>query len=195
MKKNGLIRIHAKRQYTFHSAKQIYVLRDGRDVLTSYYFHLFCRLKIPQPKAFQNIDDVRNNMPKYLELYFKKKLNNKILWHRHAAYWRPRARIIVRYEDLLDDTYGTSRSVIGKLTGQAVESERLKKAISDNDFTKLSGRRRGQEDQKSFFRKGIREDWKNYFNAESARIFNEHAGSTLIKIGYEKDDSWVFQCN
>ena len=40
-------------------------------------------------------------------------------------------------------------------------------------------------------RKGIVGDWKNYFNKEAREIFNHYAGDQLIKLGYEKDRSWV----
>jgi hypothetical protein len=40
-------------------------------------------------------------------------------------------------------------------------------------------------------RKGIAGDWKNNFSEEAKQVFHAYAGSELIKMGYEKDDSWV----
>ena len=47
------------------------------------------------------------------------------------------------------------------------------------------------EEAKSFIRKGIAGDWKNKFSPEACEMFNKYAGGALIKVGYEKDDSWV----
>ena len=58
-------------------------------------------------------------------------------------------------------------------------------------FKKLSkGRTRGQEDPTSFFRKGIAGDWRNVFTEQDKVLFKKEAGDLLIRLGYEKDDSW-----
>ncbi len=191
---NSVVRLHIGHQYTYNTSKQLYMLRDGRDVLTSYYFHLFYRLQIPELKCFQNIEDVKKNMPKFLTMYFNKKLNNKNVWHLHILYWLSKCKIVIRYEDLLNNTYETLENLIEKIdNNQGVES-RLNEAIHENDFEKLSKRKRGEENRISFCRKGIIGDWKNYFNKESARIFNDYAGTTLVNLGYEKNDSWIYRC-
>ncbi|MFX0142149.1 MAG: sulfotransferase domain-containing protein [Candidatus Hodarchaeota archaeon] len=194
MKKKGIVRIHPRYQYTGKSSNQIYVLRDGRDVLTSYYFHMFYRLEISQSKYFEDINNIKANMSKYLEMYYRNKLNNKIIWDSHVIYWTKIVKHIVRYEDLLVDTFGTVKRLIEEMQEKSVDERKLKSAIEKNDFKKLSGRTKGEEDSKSFFRKGISGDWKNYFNNKSARIFNKFSGATLIKFGYEDDDSWVSRC-
>ncbi len=43
----------------------------------------------------------------------------------------------------------------------------------------------------SFLRKGIAGDWRNYFNKEAREILHHYAGRELIRLGYEKDASWV----
>jgi hypothetical protein len=55
----------------------------------------------------------------------------------------------------------------------------------------MAGRKRGEEDQFSFLRKGIVGDWRNHFSAEAAVVFDAHAGSALIELGYEPDRSWI----
>jgi len=192
---NSVVRLHNRHQYTYNNlSKQLYMLRDGRDVLTSYYFHLFYRLQIIESQNFQNIEDIKKNMPKYLDLYFNKKLGNKNVWHSHVLYWLPKIKIVVRYEDLLNNTYETLKNLIEKIDNNHAVEFRLNEAIHENNFKKLAKRERGKENRMSSYRKGIIGDWENYFNKESARIFNDYAGTTLVNLGYEKDDSWIYRC-
>lgn len=193
-KRNGIVRLHGRHQYTYNNSKQIYILRDGRDVLTSYYFHLFKRLKIKQANYFKDIDDVKINMPQYLSLYFNKKLDNKNVWHLHVSYWIPKLKIVVKYEDLSKNSYETVKNVLMRLYSTHIDEKRLRKIIANHSFEKVANRQPGQEKRDRFHRKGIIGDWKNYFNRESAEIFNFYAGKTLIEIGYEKDSSWVTKC-
>ncbi|MDZ7775706.1 MAG: sulfotransferase domain-containing protein [Bacteroidales bacterium] len=48
-----------------------------------------------------------------------------------------------------------------------------------------------KNNDKSFLRKGISGDWKNYFSKEACKVFNDFAGKELIKWNYEKDSSWI----
>jgi hypothetical protein len=34
-------------------------------------------------------------------------------------------------------------------------------------------------------------DWANHFTPESAQVFQDKAGTALIRLGYEPDDGWV----
>ncbi len=191
LRKGDLVRIHAPRQYARKTKNQVYVLRDGRDVLTSFYFHLFIRLKIPQAKEFIDVTQVRLNMPKYLEMYFKKQLGNKTTWVEHTECWLKYEIPIVRYENMLENSINTLSPVLEYITEKPVNETRLRYAIDKNKFEKVAGRRRGEENPESFHRKGIKGDYVNYFNHEAGEIFNYYAGRQLIELGYEKNDFWV----
>ena len=58
-------------------------------------------------------------------------------------------------------------------------------------FENQSKRVAGNENINSFMRKGIIGDWKNSFTQASKELFAEYAGNELIKLGYEKDYSWI----
>jgi len=63
--------------------------------------------------------------------------------------------------------------------------------IYQNRFQKKSGgRKRGQENKKNHFRKGIAGDWKNHFNKEHRKYFKKKFNDLLVKLGYEKDSNW-----
>lgn len=66
----------------------------------------------------------------------------------------------------------------------------LRKAIDAQSFQKLAGRKRGQEDPKSHYRKGVAGDWVNYLTGANKELFKERWGQLLIDLGYEKDLSW-----
>ena len=63
--------------------------------------------------------------------------------------------------------------------------------VNKNEFSRLAGgRKEGQENMKSHYRKGIPGDWKNHFNEEHKKFFKENYNRLLVKLGYEKDDKW-----
>jgi hypothetical protein len=68
---------------------------------------------------------------------------------------------------------------------------RLKEVSEKYSFKNQARRDPGEEKKSSFLRKGIAGDWRNYFNKETRAVFQEYAGKELIRLGYEKDDSWV----
>jgi hypothetical protein len=58
-------------------------------------------------------------------------------------------------------------------------------------FEKLAkGRKKGDENFRSHYRKGQAGDWKNHFNDQHKAVFKEKYGDLLIKLGYEKDNNW-----
>ena len=58
-------------------------------------------------------------------------------------------------------------------------------------FKKLSGgRKAGQENTNSHYRKGKRGDWRNHFSEAHKVVFKEKYGDLLIKLGYETDKNW-----
>jgi hypothetical protein len=63
--------------------------------------------------------------------------------------------------------------------------------VYENRFSKLAaGRKSGQEDVTSHYRKGKSGDWKNHFNDAHKAFFKEHYNDLLVKLGYERDDRW-----
>ena len=72
-----------------------------------------------------------------------------------------------------------------------IHVERLFSIIFEHEFSKKTqGRKKGEEDISSHYRKGVHGDWKNHFNEEHIAYFKEHYNDVLVKLGYEKDDNW-----
>lgn len=66
----------------------------------------------------------------------------------------------------------------------------LRETIAAQSFQKLAGRKPGQEDPKSHYRKGVAGDWQNYLKDENKALFKERWGQLLIDLGYETDLNW-----
>jgi hypothetical protein len=63
--------------------------------------------------------------------------------------------------------------------------------IYQNRFKqKTQGRKHGEEDVKSHYRKGVAGDWINHLNEKHRKYFKKHYGDLLIKLGYEKTSAW-----
>ncbi len=65
-------------------------------------------------------------------------------------------------------------------------AERLLGIVWANDFAKKTGgRRAGEENLVSHYRKGEAGDWRNHLEMAHIDYFNEHYGDVLTGLGYE----------
>lgn len=85
---------------------------------------------------------------------------------------------------------GLHRAKFSSLKLSGVPREFLDDVIAKQAFQKLAGRTKGQEDQKSHYRKGVAGDWVNYLQGANKDLFKERWGQLLIDLGYEKDLNW-----
>lgn len=187
-----------------------YIYRDGRDVLTSFFFH---RLRIARTSSDPRSRRVRKHLLRLFGEQFEEReagsllaqfidhefcrpaFGSRLNWRDHIARWyapteRPHIAYL-RYEDLLLETTATLSKVIELVTGQPAEPDRVQSTASKFSMEAQTGRRPGEESTEHHVRKGIAGDWKNHFTRECAEIFHRHAGETLIALGYESDDRWI----
>lgn len=178
------------------------IVRDGRDVMISWYYHCFFindryneRLvqRMRQALPFSNYDNIEKNLPDFMRYHFEKCKPLGFHWGAFVDNWYGKVPYLVLYERMLADPYAEVSMAIKKVLNVEVNEEKLAGAISKFSFEKLSGRHQGEEKKSSFLRKGIAGDWKNHFSWESKTIFHKYAGDKLVLLGYEPDDSWVLQ--
>lgn len=199
--------IHAHWPYDERLPPTAYIVRDGRDVMTSLYFYEMRALTLarnPRRQAerrarYERVlgsgfdpDDIRGNLPRFLaaELADPRGLRG-VSWQDHVREWtteRPQVGV-VRYEDLIADPVGTFATLMTSLTGEPADAERARLAVDRFDFSR-SGRAAGEEDRTAFMRKGVRGDWRNHFTREAREVFDAQAGDVLRAQGYA-DDGWV----
>ena len=186
---------HAKQKNTF------YIYRDGRDTYASYFFYekkyvqenpdSFYSQQFKKMWGDRMMDPAfeQDNFLKYLEWVFR----NKNTWAAHINTWLKASKqnseiVLIAYEDLLKDTYETLSQGIQQLDGQ-VNQEILEDIIEKNSFSKQMKRPTIQH--KTPLRKGKKNSWKEVFNPESAKLFNEHCGEMLLKLNYAETLEWV----
>lgn len=200
--------IHGHRIPNTKFPRGVYVVRDGRDVMVSLYF--FLSRRIPQGNnpvmsrssrrlfpGMRNKDDVRDNLPRFIEAQMARPHASPVNWPTHVeSYYRHGSPHfpLLKYEDLLADGLQALSHAMSTLTGEPADPDRIRMALNKFSFERQSGRPTGQEDRSSFLRKGIVGDWRHHFSRQSAEVFDRYAGQTLITTGYEKDHAWVQAC-
>lgn len=190
--------------YLHHSNynKVICVMRDGRDIMVSAYYHYLIennrnpsfavkawRKKVP----FENYDNIEENLPEFIEHMFTqyKVAGNVITWSDFVnSYIDNPKTIFVKYEDLLIDPVLQLQKAIKFLGEPEVPESDLNNIVLKYSFKTLSNREPGQEDNTKFLRKGISGDWKNNFSKRACEVFDKFGGEELIRIGYEQSRAW-----
>lgn len=197
--------VHGHELATSRYPRGAYIMRDGRDALTSLYFFAARRLPAgdrPQLTRAQrrmfpgliNRDDVRRNFAPFIERQMMKPVAVPLNWGEHVSRFfelkHPRMAL-VRYEDLRADGERSLAAAMTQLDHAPADMERIRAALDKFSFERQAGRKAGSEDRTSFLRKGEVGDWRNHFNVEAAEIFDRHCGRALVQAGYEPDCDWV----
>lgn len=180
------------------------VIRDGRDIMVSYYFYSLFHNDRNYPFAVKNMrnkmpfndyENIIKNLPVFIEYLFTKEKQGlfHFSWDEFVRSWSNKGVPIIRYEDLLISVPDALGTAIQKVTGEQPDMEKLRTIEKTYSFQNLTKRKKGAENKKSFLRKGIAGDWKNHFSAEAKHVFNKYAGKELILLGYENDDRWINQ--
>lgn len=177
----------------------ICVIRDGRDVMVSLYYYSYFKNELDNTRLVERTCrdlpvtdpwDIESNLPRFIEYKFSNKGYPRFNWSEFVDSWLPSSAIIVRYEYLLRDAQLEMSKVIQAL-GKPFSQDLISRVVEKYSFYNQAKRRPGEESPNSFLRKGIAGDWKNVFTMEAKEVFNHYAAKSLIKAGYEVDDSWV----
>jgi hypothetical protein len=190
----------------YPEARVLHVIRDGRDVAVSMIHHMWNYAKDTgafydlEPEDLRRRAAYRENPKMALAngLFTEKRLHNiarswalrvgKAVEYGPAVLGANYAE--VRYEALLEKPEEEIGRVL-RLLGAEADEETVRRCIEMGGFEKWSeGRERGQEDTRSFYRKGMAGDWKNVFTERDKAVFKKAAGAVLVSLGYEEDDGW-----
>lgn len=161
-----------------YEKKCIYLMRDPRDCLTSFYFYKTYQQKKGMGKywAFVRLQITKRG---FLEEFLSG-------WVSHVDQYCDCADLIVKYEDLISDTVTTMKGMVDN-----PDEGKLRATVEKFDFEATTKRKPGDEVKSAFARKGIRGDWKNHFNDEkSKKIIKPIVNRHLIRWGYEADEDW-----
>lgn len=155
-------------------ARCIQIIRDGRDVLVSAWHHNQRSLQPGQrgPGFDAFLDETAGLW------------SQMVRRAREASSTLGTAYLEIRYEDLAADAPLHLKRVLDHLGADADEGT-IRACVETASFARLSkGRSQGQEDAKSFFRKGATEDWKNHLSSSQVQRFDARSGGLLGELGY-----------
>jgi hypothetical protein len=169
----------------------IVIVRDPRDVVPSLANHN--RTAIDGAIALANDRGaVYCAKPGRLDAQLRQKVPG---WSGHIASWLDQRDLpvhLIRYEDLLADTFATFRAALA-FAGRPASDADIRRAVAFADFAEL----RHQEQEKgfcelpkphiggSFFRRGEAGSWRGELTSEQvARIESAHA-PMMRRLGYE----------
>lgn len=160
----------------FPRAAFVHIVRDGRDHLVSLRRHMQRHHPNFQPERFADLTVlIKERAPQWAD-YIR-----KVRKHTAAA---GVAYHELTYEDLQANPQTTVRKILGFLDVDA-SAETVRACLAVTDFERLSGgRKRGEEDPDSFFRKGIAGDWHNHMTPDQSAAFCRASNGLMNELGY-----------
>ena len=158
------------------NSKFIYIVRDVRDIAVSGWFF---NLNINESQFLELYSDINNYAvtisKKWLQQVSKSYTTRLVLKDDFLQ---------VRYEDLLVNTESVIEELFSFL-GAEYTHEIVSNVKAQNEFKQLSGgREAGDENRRSFYRKGVAGDWENYLSTEAVETINRDCGLLLERLGY-----------
>lgn len=154
----------------FPKAKLISIYRDGRDVAVSEKFH-----KNRLGKDTWTMEASALAWSEAIDAQFEYKDKYDIF--------------TLSYEELLQN--GTI--LVGKILeflGIPTDTETNENMLGVASIKSMTGRKEGQENKNSFYRKGVSGDWRNHFEEADKDAFKSVTGDRLMRLGYERNDNW-----
>jgi hypothetical protein len=160
--------------------KSIYIVRDGRDALVSFYHYL---------------SDLGKFKGSFEDFFFSDAHMEVGTWQTHVqgalSYKKenPSNMVIIRYEDLLVDTVLQIRRIVSFCDINKSE-EAILEAVEKSTFKQLKRMQREKgifiENKKvNFFRRGVTRQWQAYFSPEISELFIRESGELLGHLGYD----------
>jgi sulfotransferase family protein len=157
----------------------VYLLRDGRDAMVSYYHHIV------------NLDNKRED---FLETVLTGRYFFPCRWHEHIEAWLANPfqskMIVIRYEELKNNPVRELQRFCD-FAGLNRSPEFLKMIADETVFEKMLDKeikwRRGDPrwpNGKTFRRRGTAGSYKDEMPPEVLNAFLEESGDTLRRCGY-----------
>lgn len=185
----------------FPDAPIVYLVRDGRDVLTSGVFHWLTKAyagdHASDHQARRRRLFVDGDTSVQLDRFFT---DDEIdTW---TTYWRQplqtiglareshRVRIM-KYESMSEDFVHELEALFTFLNASPA-SNFVAACVERSSFRSMSGgRERGDADPTAHVRKGVVGDWRQYFTRADGERFHAQTGAQMIATGYVNDESWI----
>jgi hypothetical protein len=186
----------------YPNTKVVHIIRDGRDSAISNLHAVWNTAKDRggpvdlEPEEIERRDAYQRDPESFLEsgrsIFTEQRINGMAKrWERTIRKGRDDGHDLfggnyleLHYENLLEDPVSELERLFGFLEVDRAR-DTLEQVADQNSFERWSGRRPGEEESGSFFRKGVSGDWKGVFNERDREVYNRHAGDLLADLGYE----------
>ena len=183
-----LVKTHE--QYRKEYAKAVYLVRDVRDVVLSYY---------DRGKYLGVFDDIAFDA--FLPMFLQGQTNTVGSWPSHVRAWlnSPAAQngmlLIVRFEDLRQATEATLGRIL-EFLGVAVDRSKIQNAIAANSVDRMRAKEdrsrafpQSSEESGRFVRKGAVGGWQGRLTPQQVALVDRYAGAELEQLGYSAKTS------
>ena len=171
--------------------KPVHIVRDGRDVMISAYYHyLFVNDRnVPffveanrKFLAFSDYEDIRANLPKFIEFLFEHHAQRLggFSWADFVMARVSDGSFVVKYEDLKQNTSETLARCLDYLD-RSVPQANLDRAVAKFDFNKQKAQ---SSEGKGFLRSGRVGEWKDVFSHEATTVFDRYGAAALTALNY-----------
>lgn len=181
--------------------KPICFIRDGRDVMVSYYYHLLIgndkmhvstAMKYRKLFGFSDYKDVERNLPLFIERISTdpRVMSPKFSWQEFVLQCFSGNYFISSYERMIESSFLESKRALEYLGIEDLDLVRLNDVVSKYSFISQTQRKNGDQSESSYLRKGVIGDWKNHFSEDSKEVFKGINGKALIVSAYEQNDLW-----
>lgn len=158
----------------------VYLIRDGRDAMVSYY-HMLQAVSSEPVRLAELICDGNGVFP--------------CKWHEHVQQWMDNPydaeMSIVRYEDLHADPMREMKRVC-EFAGLDRDDDLIQRSIDGNSFqqmqlkeSKFGWDNQNWNENEKFVRRGVVGGYVDEMSAELIRAFENEAGKELLAHGYE----------
>lgn len=167
--------------------KAIVLTRDGRDVAVSE-FHF-------QSVYTKHFFLYGESFATFLDFFLQGKTNGYGAWQQHVTSWTSAASdrsniLLLPFEQLKEDTYGSLRSVCQHI-GLDYSEQLLHDAIEDCSVGSMKAKEKAYweskgESSRNFVRTGKAGGWKSHFTPELEERFWGAAGQAMETLGYQR---------
>lgn len=160
----------------FPAAKFLILLRDGRDCAVSAWF---INLHLDAAETRETYGDFHDFVEAFAAAWADYVDRGLLFAAAH-----PERCLTLTYEALMTGPVPVM-TLVYQFLGADTDPELVRQCVGAVTFARLTGgRKRGEEDRESLFRRGVAGAWREYFDASAHAAFERIAGPQLRRLGY-----------